>query len=157
MFLRLGAWNQGFGRTVCPLKSREAAGGGGEPSLSAQLPGAPGFSWFVAAFFQSMLASSHVVFPWTLFVSRFSSYRNFTHIGLGSNLVAQTAKNLPASQEMWVRSLGWKGPPETGMPTHCSILAWRIPWTEEPGGIQSMGSDTTEQLILPPYDCFIHR
>ena len=55
-------------------------------------------------------------------------------------LVAQTVKNLPATQETWVRSLGWEDPPEEGMATHSSILAWRIPWTEEPGGLQSIGS-----------------
>ena len=54
-------------------------------------------------------------------------------------LVAQTVKNLPATQETWVRSLGWEDTLEEGMATHSSILAWRIPWTEEPGGLQSMG------------------
>ena len=49
-------------------------------------------------------------------------------------------KNLPAMQEMWVRSLGWEDPLEKGMATHSSIPAWGIPWTEEPGGLQSMGS-----------------
>ena len=49
-------------------------------------------------------------------------------------------KNLPAVQETQVRSLGWEDPLEMGMATHSSILAWRIPWTEEPGGLQSMGS-----------------
>jgi len=44
-------------------------------------------------------------------------------------------KNLPAMQETWVRSLGQEYPPEKGMATHSSILAWRIPWTEEPGGL----------------------
>ena len=48
-------------------------------------------------------------------------------------------KNLPAMQEMWVQSLGWEDSLEEGMATHSSILAWRIPWTEEPGGLQSMG------------------
>ena len=47
-------------------------------------------------------------------------------------------KNLPAMQETWVQSLGWEDPLEKGMATHSSILAWRIPWTEEPGGLQSM-------------------
>ena len=50
-------------------------------------------------------------------------------------------KNLPAVQELkeiWVQSLGWEDPLEKGMATHSSILAWRIPWTEEPGGVQSM-------------------
>ena len=56
------------------------------------------------------------------------------------SLVAQMVKNLAATQETRVRSLGWEDTPEKGMATHSSILAWRIPWTEEPGGIQSMGS-----------------
>ena len=49
-------------------------------------------------------------------------------------------KNLPAIQEFWVPSLGWVDPVEEGMATHSNILAWRIPWTEEPGGLQSTGS-----------------
>ena len=49
-------------------------------------------------------------------------------------------KKLPTVQEMQVRSLDEEGPLEKGMATHSSILAWRIPWTEEPGGLQSMGS-----------------
>ena len=49
-------------------------------------------------------------------------------------------KNLPAMQEPWVRSLGREDPPEEGMANHSSILALRIPWTEEPGGLQFMGS-----------------
>ena len=49
-------------------------------------------------------------------------------------------KNLPAVQETWVPSLGWEDPLEKGMPTHSSVLAWRIPWTEEPGGLWFMGS-----------------
>ena len=54
--------------------------------------------------------------------------------------MAQTVKNLPAMQEAWVQSLGQEDPLEKGRSTHSSILAWRIPWTEEPGGLQSMGS-----------------
>ena len=49
-------------------------------------------------------------------------------------------KNLPAMHETWVRSLSQEDPLEKGMATHSSILAWRIPWTEEPGGMQFMGS-----------------
>ena len=49
-------------------------------------------------------------------------------------------KNPPAMRETWVRSLGWEDPLEEGMATYSSILAWRIPWTEEPGGPPSMGS-----------------
>ena len=51
-------------------------------------------------------------------------------------------KNLSAMQETWVRSLGWEDPLQKGMATHSSILAWRTPWTEEPGGLQSMGLQT---------------
>ena len=52
---------------------------------------------------------------------------------LWASLVAQMIKTLPAVQETWVRSLGWEDPLEDEMATHSSILAWRIPWTEEPG------------------------
>jgi len=51
-------------------------------------------------------------------------------------------KNLPAVQETQVQSLGWEDPLEKGVATHSSILAWRIPWTEEPGGLQSMELQT---------------
>ena len=54
-------------------------------------------------------------------------------------VVAQSVKN-PAMQETWVQSQGWEDPLEKEMATHSSILVWRIPWTEEPGGLQSMGS-----------------
>ena len=57
-----------------------------------------------------------------------------------ASLVAQTLKNLPAMWETWVQSLSWKDPLEEGMAAHSSILAMRIPWTEEPGWLQSMGS-----------------
>ena len=56
-----------------------------------------------------------------------------------ASLVAQSIKNLPAMQETQVQPLGWEDPLEKGMATHSSILAWRIPWTEEPGKLQSMG------------------
>ena len=65
----------------------------------------------------------------------------------GASLVAQRLKRLPAMRETWVRSLGREDPLEKEMAIHSSILAWRIPWTEELGGLQSMGrkeSDTTE-------------
>ena len=61
--------------------------------------------------------------------------------------MAQIIKNPPAMQETWVQSLDREDPLEKGMATHFSILAWRIPWTEESGGLQCMGSqglDTTE-------------
>ena len=60
---------------------------------------------------------------------------NITH-----TLVTQMVENPPAMQETWVQSLGQRDPLEKGIATHSSILAWRIPWTKEPGGLQSMGS-----------------
>ena len=57
-----------------------------------------------------------------------------------ASLVAQLVKNPPAMQEMWVASLGWEDPLEEEMATHLSVPAWKIPWTEEPDGLQSMGS-----------------
>ena len=57
-----------------------------------------------------------------------------------ASLVAQMVKNPPAMQKTWFRSLCWEDLLEKGMATHSSISAWRIPWTEEPGGLQSMGS-----------------
>ena len=75
---------------------------------------------------------------WVIFQSIFHLY--------WASLVAQLVKNLPAMQETWVQSLGWGAPLEKKMATCSSILAWRSPWTEEPGGLQSTGpqSDTTE-------------
>ena len=67
----------------------------------------------------------------------------------GASVIVQLVNNLPAMQETWVLLLGWRDPLEKEMATHTSILTWRIPRTEEPGGPQSMGSqesDTTEQL-----------
>ena len=57
----------------------------------------------------------------------------------GASLVAHMVKNLPAMQKNWVRSLGQEDPLEKGMATHSSILVWRIPSKEEPGGLQSTG------------------
>ena len=59
---------------------------------------------------------------------------------LRASVVAQRLKCLPAMWETWVRSLGWEDPLEKEMATYSSILAWRTPWTEEPGRLQSMGS-----------------
>ena len=56
-----------------------------------------------------------------------------------ASLVAQMVKNLPTMWETWARPLVWGDPLEEGMAAHSSTLAWRIPWTEEPGGLQSMG------------------
>ena len=62
------------------------------------------------------------------------------------NFLAWMVKNLPAIQKTQIRSQGWEEPLEEGMATHSSILAWRIPWTEEPGRLQSMGSWSQTQL-----------
>ena len=63
-----------------------------------------------------------------------------------ASLVAEMVNDLPALQETWVPSLGWEDPLEKEMATHSSILAWRIPWTEEPGGLQSTGSQSQTRL-----------
>ena len=68
-----------------------------------------------------------------------------------ASLVAQMVKNLLAVQDTWVQSLGWENLLEKGIGTHSSNFAWRIPWKEEPGRLQSLGSaelETTEQLTL---------
>ena len=62
------------------------------------------------------------------------------YFAIGASLVAQRLKRLPPMRETRVRSLSWEDPLEKEMATHSSILAWRIPWTEEPGGLQSTGS-----------------
>ena len=62
--------------------------------------------------------------------------------GNSASLVAQLVKNPPGMQETWVRFLGWEDPLEKGTATHSSILAWRIPWTEELGGLHSMVSQS---------------
>ena len=76
------------------------------------------------------------------------------------SLVAQMLKNLPEMRETWVQSPGQDDSLEKGMATHSSILAWEIPWTEEPGGLQSMGSQRVGQdwattLQLSPGDDYL--
>ena len=65
---------------------------------------------------------------------------------IGASLVAQRVKSLPTMQKTWVQSLGWENPLEKGMATHSGILAWRIKWTEEPKGLQSMGFQSQMRL-----------
>ena len=64
----------------------------------------------------------------------------------GASLIVQLVKNLPVMQETRIRSLGLKHPLEKEMGTHSSILAWKIPWTEEPGGLQSLGSPESDTI-----------
>ena len=66
--------------------------------------------------------------------------KKYICIILGASLVAQRLKRLPGMQETWVRSLSWEDPLEKELATHSSTLAWKIPWREEPGRLQSMGS-----------------
>ena len=61
-------------------------------------------------------------------------------------------KTMSAMQEIWVPSLGWEDPLEKGMSTHSSVLAWRIPWTEEPGRLQSLGSLQLCPTLFDPVD-----
>ena len=70
---------------------------------------------------------------------------------IGAFHSGSAVKNLPAmqeTQEMWVWSPGWEDPLEEGMATHSSILAWRIPWTEEPGGVHGVAKNQTQQKEL---------
>ena len=75
-------------------------------------------------------------------LSKHTPDKGSTHIcfPIEASLVVQMVKNLPAMQDTWVRSLGREDALEKGMAIHSSILAWRIPWTEEPGRLQFMGS-----------------
>ena len=83
------------------------------------------------------LSSNHIIL-WVFFLSPEIAFR-VLFISIWVSLVVQTVKNLPAIQETWVQSLGQEDPLEEGMATHSSILAWRIPWTEDTGRLQSMG------------------
>ena len=69
--------------------------------------------------------------------------------------MAQTVKYLPAMQETWVRSLGGENPLEKEMATHSSILAWKTPWTEESGGLQSLGSQRVGHDLATKTKCGI--
>ena len=90
------------------------------------------------------MISVSVAFPFPEFqifeVPHVAFFFFFNYFLLKASLVAQMVKNLPSMPETWVRSLGWEDPLEKGMATHSSILSWRIPGAEEPGGLQSMGS-----------------
>ena len=83
----------------------------------------------------------------------------FSQVIFVTSVVAQRLKHLPAMRETWVRSLGREDPLEKEMATHSSIPAWRIPWPEEPGGLQSTGSqrlDMTERLHLLTHSIFVY-
>ena len=80
------------------------------------------------------------VFNWMSLPYSYQNWLRTTFCVIRASLVAQTVKRLPTMQETQVRSLGWEDPLEKGMATHSSTLAWKIPWTEEAGRLQSMGS-----------------
>ena len=92
------------------------------------------------------LFQHHGLFQWTALCIRWANYWNYSFSINPSNeysgliSLAQRLKCLPAMRETWIQSLGREDPLEKEMATHSSILAWRIPWMEEPGGLQSMGS-----------------
>ena len=69
---------------------------------------------------------------------------DFNSYSSGASHIAQSIKHLPATRETWVQFLGWEDPLEKEMAIHSSILAWRIPWTEEPGRLQFMGSQESD-------------
>ena len=80
------------------------------------------------------------VYPKLQLLRVLTVFNNFTVQSFNwASLVAQMVKNLPAIQETWIWSLGQEDPLEEGMATHSSILAWRIPWTEESGGLSPCG------------------
>ena len=95
----------------------------------------------IGANWSFLFVGNRIFFP----VNHYFTLLSFMGLSCGSGapgafLVPQMAKNLPTMWETWVLSLGWEDPLEEGMATHSSILAWRIPWTEEPGRLQSIGS-----------------
>ena len=92
----------------------------------------------------SILKSRDITFPTKVFIVKAMVFPVVMY-GCAS-LVAQMVKHLPAMQETRVRSLGLEDPLEKEMATHSSILTWRIPWTAETGGLQSMGLQRVRQL-----------
>ena len=82
----------------------------------------------------------HFIFIYTLVIETCQQISGMSFKVVFISLVAQMVKCLPIMQETWVRSLGREDPLEKEMATHSSTLAWKIPWTEEPGRLQSMGS-----------------
>ena len=100
--------------------------------------------YFIIIAFEEDLGSEKEKARESLFFFYFYLFLFFHFVGASlvvrASLVAHMVKNLLAMQETWVQYLGQEDPLEKGMVTHSTVLAWRIPWTEEPGGLQSMGS-----------------
>ena len=127
----------------------------GSPALQAdalpsELPGKPSQSLPKLRSFESVMPSNHLILCRAVFLlpSIFPSIRVFSNESAPrmrwpkywTSLVAQRLKRLPDMWETSVRSLGWEDPLEKEMATHSSTRAWKIPWTKEPGRLQSMGS-----------------
>ena len=103
----------------------------------SSLPYLKFFHWFcVLSEHPNISFNSSILFVHLEFFSFFSNYSSDNLY----SLVAQMVKCLPAMWETWVQSLGWEDPLEKEMAIHSNTLAWKIPWTEEPGRLQSMGS-----------------
>ena len=88
-----------------------------------------------------------------IYIYTYTYVYTHSHMHVGASLGAQMVKNLPAMRETWLQLLGWEDSLKKGMTTHSSILAWKIPWTEEFGGLQSIRSQRmgmTDQLTLSP-------
>ena len=75
-----------------------------------------------------------------IYIYTYTYVYTHSHMHVGASLGAQMVKNLPAMRETWLQLLGWEDSLKKGMTTHSSILAWKIPWTEEPDRLLSMGS-----------------
>ena len=106
--------------------------------ILSQCPTKDGRAWWAANY---GVTQSRTWLKWLSSSSPISSYLIVVNNFLWALLMAQWVKNLPVmqeTQEIWVPSLGQEDPLEEDMTTHSSILAWRIPWTEKPGGLQSM-------------------
>ena len=100
------------------------------------------YSYFKIIILNPLPDTDIYLFPFSSSLGKvfWSSFFPFSLFRLWASIVAQSVKNLPAVQETQVWSLGWEDPLEKEMATHSSILAWKISWTQEPGGMQSMGS-----------------
>ena len=106
------------------------------PTISSSAsPSPPAFNLSqYQGLFQWVISSHQVAKYWNFSINPSNEYSRLISFRIWASLVAQRVKHLPAVLETWIRSLGWEDPLEKEMATHSSILAWRIPWTEEPGG-----------------------
>ena len=106
-------------------------------------------AWYYYCYLSSLHtreSDCHFFSPWNRAWSIVDAQKIFVKLmNKWASLAAQTVNNLPVVQENQVQSLVLEDPPEKGVATHSSILAWRIPWTEEPGGLESVGLQTVGQ------------